>query len=52
MKRTARANGKPIRQNRPGWRKVVIKRHVGGFKYVHRGYKIKGKDWKKVENEE
>jgi hypothetical protein len=47
-KRKARRNGRPIRQNRPNYRKKVLNPHFGGIKYRHRGQKIKGKTWEKV----
>ena len=50
MKRTSRHRGsKPIRQNRPGWRKIVIG-HTSSGKKFQGPKKIKGKDWEKVTN--
>ncbi len=51
MKSTTRHNGRVIRQNRPGYRKEVLKRHSGGIKYKLRGRKIKGPNWEKVKAE-
>ena len=48
LKRTQKRNGKPIRQNRPGYKKKVIK-IVGLIPFRRKGRKIKGKEYIKNE---
>ncbi len=45
--RSIRNRGKPIRANRPGFRKKVIG-HTSGIKYIRRVNKIKGKEYERV----
>lgn len=39
---------KPIRCNRPNWRKEILDNHKGEIKYSHRGKKVKGEYWEKL----
>ncbi len=48
IKRTTRKNGKPIRCNRPNWRKQVIERE-GMIRFRKKGKKIKSKKWIKID---
>ena len=47
-KRIARSRGaRPVRQNRPNWRKKVIS-HSVRKRFFSKPKKIKGKDWEQV----